>query len=434
VTPRVLEFTDLAGPVTGLSSDDDRWLAELAAEARPNDFAIPFARRHPDDRPGVIVERDGNSWRAGRYIGQLRRGDRILTIRPRLGIDTIGEWMAAITGVVAVARAAAVEDSADLLVAPIVARLWAASVRQASQHGLPTFRAESHAAGSTVRGRLDGKRTAVLAARGATAIAWTERTKSLDNPVSRSIVAADNVLGRLLDHSSPRWRGDRTEEIVTRIRHSVGNRPKLPTRRQLDRVRYTPIRLPFRPVAELSWSIAQFGGIQNTPSGDDIEGMLIDVAELWELFVLHCAREAFASIEVAHGTFVSDAAFLMYSAADPAAGRGRLLPDVIVGPRATPCAIIDAKYKRLSGDYRDPDRGDLYQLAAYLSASTTDICRPAGMLAYPIPVGSEAFLGTADIERHGPWLTMQGNNVQFVRLPVGTSDCVAALRRHLPVS
>ncbi|WP_238419499.1 McrC family protein [Gordonia sp. 'Campus'] len=426
MTLKTIEFLDLDGPTTALSAEDDLWLADLAKVAQPDAFVVPFAHRHPDEHPGSVVERSGPGWRAGRYIGQLRRGDRILQISPRLGIDTIGRWMTAVTGVVAVKQTAGLEESSDLLVAPVIARLWVNSVTQSSLHGLPSFRREVDAFGTTVKGRINGRLTAAFAARGVASVAWTERQKSLDNSVSRSIVAADNVLGGLLDSWAPDWRGSRVEEIVMRLRYSTGNRPRLPKRRELDRVRYTPIRLPFRQTAELSWRIANFGGIQNTPAGDNIEGMLIDVAELWELFVLACAREAFATETVAHGNLGGDKSYLLRSTRDGTSGLGRLLPDITVGPAGSPLAIIDAKYKRLTNDRRDPDRGDLYQLAAYLATnSKAGVPPPVGLLAYP--AASEKLLDVR-AEALGPWKTSQDNTVHFARLPTEETQCAAALR------
>ncbi|WP_338857670.1 hypothetical protein WDY80_11735 [Gordonia hongkongensis] len=426
MTLKTIEFLDLDGPTTALTAEDDLWLADLAKVAQPDAFVVPFAHRHPDEHPGSVLERSGRGWRAGRYIGQLRRGDRILKISPRLGIDTIGRWMAAVTGVVAVKQTAGLGESPDLLVAPMIARLWANSVAQSSQHGLPTFRREVDASGTTVKGRLNGRLTAGFSARGVASVAWTERQKSLDNSVSRSIVAADNVLGGLLDSWAPGWRGPRVEEIVMRLRHSTGNRPRLPDRRQLDQMRYTPIRLPFKETAELSWRIAHFGGIQNTPAGDDIEGMLIDVAELWELFVLACAREAFPTESVVHGNLGGDKSYLLRSTRDGTSGLGRLLPDITVGPASSPVAIIDAKYKRLTNDRRDPDRGDLYQLAAYLATnSKAELPPPIGLLAYPAT--SEMALEIRS-EALGPWKTSQGNLVSFERLPTEQIQCSAALR------
>lgn len=431
----ILRFKDLSPTSDALSTADDAWLTRLALDCQPEDYVVPFAARHPGDEPGPLLERTTAGWSAGRYIGELRRGDRILRIEPRLGIETIGSWLRAITGVVAVPHAAAQGDSADLLIAPIVGQLWVSAVRQAARHGLPTLRTTRINTGTVVRGRLNGRATANLAARGVAQVGWTERPRSLNNPVGRTIIAADNVLGGLLDSHDPNWRGPRASEVVGHIRREVGNRPKLPLLSELNSVRYSPIRLPYRKLATLSWSIARYRGIQNTPAGSDIDGILLDVAEVWELFVLHCCKRAFTAHSVRHGTTGDGRRYLLTAESDSRHGLGRLLPDIIIGDG--PDLLIDAKYKRLSESHW-LQREDLYQLAAYVSQATTaDAVRtwdrgvspsaqlPTGMLAYPADPGGSA---KSREESLGPWLSSQGNRMVFVRLPVSESACVESLR------
>ena len=84
-------------------------------------------------------------------------------------------------------------------------------------------------------------------------------------------------------------------------------------------------------------------------------------------------------------------------------------------------AVLDAKYKRLRSSAERPhgvDRGDLYQLVAYMSAHEV----PQGALAYP-PAPEDRATG-ADL---GPWRLASGQTVQFVRLPSSEPDCIASL-------
>jgi hypothetical protein len=89
-------------------------------------------------------------------------------------------------------------------------------------------------------------------------------------------------------------------------RAGVGARPRLPERHELTRVRYTPITMPFEQAALLSHRIASgLGYVASNDEGygasDDegkAEGILVDVAELWELFVLNCARVGLPGLQV----------------------------------------------------------------------------------------------------------------------------------------
>jgi len=104
------------------------------------------------------------------------------------------------------------------------------------------------------------------------------------------------------NHDSPkRWRRGRPlvqvrfDESLSLCAASFpcGLRPQGPSRAELERVRYTPITAGFAPVAELSLQFANRRGLasDSTPDGD-CQGILLDVAEPWELYVLALLRRA----------------------------------------------------------------------------------------------------------------------------------------------
>ena len=209
---------------------------------------------------------------------------------------------------------------------------------------------------------------------------------------------------------------------MPRLLGATGPRPALPTRRELDAVRYTPITLRYRRVAELSWQIARHRGLRAAATGEGSDGMLIDIAELWELFLVHCARRAVGAAAVVHGTRLTRPEPLLHSTIDPSRTLGRLYPDLLVGPPAASHAVIDAKYKMLR-DPRGVDREDLYQLNAYLTAHGDTSPRTIGALAYPA-FDDEV---RSDAERHGPWRSPTGHQLHFIRLPIDEVACVSAL-------
>jgi 5-methylcytosine-specific restriction enzyme subunit McrC len=172
----------------------------------------------------------------------------------------------------------------------------------------------------------------------------------------------------------------------------------------------------------LSHEIARRRGHLTSASSADASGVLIDVAELWELFLVHCARRAFGPTHVEHGTAEREGAHLLRSISRPGAQLGRLKPDILVRDSSGALvAVIDAKYKRLRSWRGSPsgvDRGDLYQLTSYLSGHDV----PLGVLAYPPHDTDEA---SADLD--GPWLTRAGQETRFVRVPATATDATAAL-------
>jgi 5-methylcytosine-specific restriction enzyme subunit McrC len=281
--------------------------------------------------------------------------------------------------------------------------------------------------GLFVRGRLDVPTTALLRGSGRQAVASITRARSLNHPAVRAIVCAERALATALA-GQREWRSDRVRQTLPPMRAAVGGRPRLPRVSELLNVRYTPITLPFRRVALLSHRIAtRLGYGANDEEGSD-EGILIDVAELWELFVLNCTRQAVPSgWRVEHGAR-SRGPDALLRARDGEHTMGRLRPDLIIRDETEVVAILDAKYKRLTPTRERPDgvaREDLYQLAAYATRFKPST---AAALVYPRDAGDAPVSSTA--ERLGPW-TDGRVSFKFQTLPTDIASARHALGEQI---
>ncbi|MFN8162430.1 MAG: hypothetical protein U0R26_01055 [Solirubrobacterales bacterium] len=426
MTLPALLLEDLS-PHEAVDGEEDDWLTRLAQHLANHDHTLRLSGRHrQDDEDDAALSRgsDGRWW-TGRFIGEINFEGRELRISPRLGIDVVGVWLARALNLSVIPRAATQAGSGPLI-AQLVDRMWSASLAEAGRHGPPRFRRADRSAGLYVRGRLDVPGTLALRLARVPKVASRTERRSVENPVSRAIVLADRTLGSLLGPEKP-WRPELADELLRQLRAEVGANPEMPSAREMRKVRYAPITRSFEPVARLSLEIARRRGTLTSGSGDDTSGVLIDVAELWELFLLHCARRALGESRVEHGTGTSSTAFLLVSDADPTARMGRLKPDLLVrDEQGRERAVIDAKYKRLRNSMERPqgvDRGDLYQLVAYISGHNV----PYGALAYPPADADEA--KAADLS---PWRLASGQEVGFIRLPAAEVDCVSAFRSLLP--
>lgn len=414
-------FQDLS-PRPPADNAEDQWLARLAAQLEGEDHVLHLAggrRVDDEDEPALSRGSDGNWW-AGRFIGELRFENRELRIEPRLGIDVIGAWLAHALNLNIVPKAATAASQGPLIV-QLIDRVWSAGVADAARHGGPRLRRTSHHDHLFVRGRLDVPATIRHRAARRPLLATTRTERDLDNPVARVLVLADRTLRSLLP-TRPSWRPTLTGEVLSKLRGTVGSQPELPPLADLRGVRYSPISRRFESVALLSHEVARRRGHLTSASSADASGVLIDVAELWELFLVHCARRAFGTTHVEHGTAEREGAHLLRSVSKPDAQMGRLKPDILVRDfTGALIAVIDAKYKRLRSWRGSPsgvDRGDLYQLTSYLSGHDV----PLGMLAYPPHDTDEA-----GAELDGPWLTRQGQDTRFVRIPATAGEAAAAL-------
>lgn len=412
-----LQFADLSPYAGELSADDDAWLADVA-KIDPRVYRIGIEDDRPEDDewlPLVERGRDGRWW-AGRFIGSLSLEGRRLTVQPRLGIEVVEAWLDQAFGLVAPPASARHAESETFIVR-LLARLWCRAVDNATRHGLPLLRLPRSHEGLFVRGRLDARRTLRLLGEGRPQVASVTYDRSLDHPVTRVLVRAERALAERLTETAE-WRTERVRQVLPHLRAAVGSRPKLPSSFELGRVRYTPITLPFKQAALLSHRIASRLGYSAADEPGSAEGILVDVAELWELFVLNCARRAVpTAMRIEHGTTIGRRDFLLRSQQTDR-GMGRVKPDVLVLRGRRTAAVIDAKYKRLAFSPERPngvDQADLYQLAAYASRYEPE---QVAALVYPRDGDSDP----ARAEELGPW---RGGEETFVfrRLPTDAAGC-----------
>lgn len=427
LTLQALDLSPLDGELT---SEDEAWLGRVQRYVVASRHVIRFGEAETqDDGEDYIVSRDRfGRWWAGRYIGDLSFEGRRLQIRPRLTEEVIAAWLGDVLNLVAIPETAAREQS-DAFMARLMGAVWCRAVAEASRHGPPSFRRPHGHEGFYVRGRLDVRATARLRATGSPHVASIQSFRDLDNDVSRTLVAAERVLtGRI---GNDHWVTPRVAEILPSLRGAVGARPRLPTHRALGRIRYTPITRPFKAAAELSWRLAQLQGYSAASEEGRSEGLLVDVAELWELFVLRAFERALRDLHIEHGTHAGQATWLLSSCTDPRAGLGRLKPDILAFAAGTPVVVADAKYKRLENWWPERpqgvDRADLYQLTSYLARYSPG-GEAAGLLVYP-RVEQQQELATA--EAKGPWQLEAGSDVRFIRLPVWLEDAAGELRALL---
>lgn len=394
------------------TAEEQDWL-ESIAKLSPEEYVL-HAQLETDHEPTnePILDREVDGWRANRYIGEIRHEGRTLVIQPRLGVETIMSWISTVLNVQVLPRTAEQSTGTTSAVTQLLAALWRASTLTAGQHALPRTGQKISSNGLAVKGRLDVGATARRRASGHRDLVSTRVARTYDNAPARAVVLADRYFDQHL--AGARWRGPRLDEQLAVLRAATGPRPPKPSLHEIQKARYSPITIKWRRAAELSWRILNKDPLGVAAQEESTHGVLIDVAELWELFVLHCVGLA-TEQPVWHGTTTQTSGYLARSTVDPRRTIGKLYPDVLVGKEPV-TAVLDAKYKRLGGR-RGVDREDLYQLHAYSSTFGA----PLAALAYPAIVDE-----VPDDERDSPWQTSTGD-LSFLTLPTEKDACVEKL-------
>lgn len=412
-----LSVRDCSPFVPRPSPADEAWLPRLSRATRGGELILRLEEGR-EDEPVVMCDPDG-SWRAGRYVGSLSFEGRRLDILPRFGEETLRSWIAGAFNL-ALADTPGRPGSDESFVARLLAAVWTRAFVSAARHGPPSLRSDVRDVGLTVRGKIDLPASVALRAAGRPGVASIRRERSLDHAVTAAIVAAWAELSKALGRGGD-WLPDRLAEIIPRMTAAVGSRPRIPSLAEIDAVRLTPITAGFRPLAELSARIASGRGLSPLSSEDGTcRGVLLDVAELWELFVLGALRGAWPDLDVLHGTRELGAALPLLRNAE-GRGLGTMRPDAVARNRSGVVFVADAKYKRLHPTAWNPapQREDLYQMAAYVGRWGAE-----GLLIYPEDPGTP---GEPPAASGSPWFLGGGQAISFVSLPARLDEARARL-------
>jgi 5-methylcytosine-specific restriction enzyme subunit McrC len=418
-----------------LTRADERWLEEIAERVTGSEHVVRLSGAAEDPEPIVSRAYDGH-WRAGRYIGSISFQGRRLVIEPRLAPAGVRELLRTALNVIVPALSAELERS-SMMVPLLLAMVWSRRLDAATRHGLPFLRLPNKREGLYVQGRVDERRTMELRRRGTLALSSTAIERSLDNDIVQTLVCGHRALLKMLGGDA--WMTRRAHDVMPHLWAAVGTRPSLPTALAVRRIRYSPIRLQYRGLVEHSWALARGWGL-NAGGEGDAEGLLIDMAELWERFVLRCVERAVeAGDDVSHEALgVGPRQYLYRSVTAADHSMGLLLPDIVVRRSGNPVAILDAKYKLVANRkeaHLGVTREDRFQLAAYLSAYRDTI--PRGMLVYPAELSDDGLEKPADQQRlssaeaDGPWRGPSGTLAHFVRLSFDPERATAQLRTAL---
>lgn len=269
-----------------------------------------------------------------------------------------------------------------------------------------------------------------MIAAGGSQVVSIRSERSLDQAASDAIVAAYKVLRRWLGVPDEQWMPARAKELIPNLMSVTGARPRVPTKAELEEIRYTPITAGFAPIAELPRQIANRRGLAaDVNASGETKGVLLDVAELWEMYVLSVLRTAATPLTVTHGTRERAATKKMLHSDVTGQGLGTLIPDAILHAGGQVQGVVDAKYKSLhpsAGAPNGPQREDLYQMAAYLGRFNPAAGRMSwGILAYPLDPARPSI---PEAEQFSPWSLDGGRKVVFTSLPHVASDAVTKLR------
>jgi 5-methylcytosine-specific restriction enzyme subunit McrC len=377
-------------PING--REDDEWLRRLVLAAKPAAMLLRLGHQideQPDDEPIASFDAASGTWWAGRYIGEVQFEGRTLRFEPRFGMPSLMRWLTAIWGVRLMDSKGRYEQQRIWLWL-VIAHLWAGRLIAAAKHGLPFRRVDTAHHGRALRGRLLARETAIARAIGDDRLASMTRARVVDPVIGGILLAAFERLCVALGSRGEKnyWLPDRGKTLVDDLQSALGGSLNSIAAAGKATIRYSPITENYRPAVDLSLSILGHRPRMASAGGDGKAfGVLLDMAEIWELYVAKILQIGLPGLRVSHtGRSTEHFRWLLKSATDDDKF-GSLRPDIVIADHQERClAIADAKYKtnRINASNRTGIvTDDLYQLTAYLSGFGDPASRLDGFLIYP---------------------------------------------------
>ena len=405
-----IQATDLSA-IRNIDDQQDRWLRKLARTSDLDARVIRLSGGSSEAaEPIVRFDAQSGTWWTGRYVGEVIHQGGRLTIAPRFGVAQLQRWLSRIWGVRLLSSKGKYEHS-RLWLWELLGRLWEAQLLAGAKHGLPTRRVDRIHRGQALRGRLDVRMTAREIATGRGTLVSRSRERLIDRQISTILLSAFEQLRRRLDQlADPRsWMSPRGQTIVQEFQSHGADHGGEAISSLRSPVRYTPITQSYQPVVDLSLSILKNRPLSSSAEGQsDVMGVLIDMAEVWELYVYHLLRSSLIGSRVLHTGRCSERADALFQSDRTGQTLGRLKPDILITDldSETVRAVLDAKYKSTKPADTRPygvHREDLYQINAYVSAFGSPGKTVSGALIYPS--GAKGFeIGRLQVD--SPWRSL----------------------------
>jgi len=393
-----------------IDNHEKLWMQDLCLHLDKELFTLRLTDKSNDE---PVIEFRNGRWYTGRYIGEIQYKGRTLRITPRYE-SAFHRWISIVCGVRMIQSSGSYCNS-NMWLWELIARIWGEQLVRGAKHGLPYTRMEETLKAPSLRGRMKVMETALEVGKGTNKLASLSRIKVIHPTIAFILSNGYRRIKKELGHRSVHsWLSDRGREIINLISQSEGSR-SYKTIYKIPKIKYTPILESYRTVVDLTLRLLQQKSIGVSSNGaQEVTGTLLDMAEIWELYVYHLLRNALVGVEVIHTGRVREAAGHLFENRDENK-IAALKPDIILrrpGSKQV-LAVVDAKYKHTHPSLSKPtglERNDLYQIHAYMHAFSDPGHSASGILVYP----DETDAKIRQYQQGNPWFSSQlKNNLYF---------------------
>ena len=171
---------------------------------------------------------------------------------------------------------------------------------------------------------------------------------------------------------------------------SFGVQDEKVTINDINKINYSKLNIHYKPVMELSKSIIKnkLASSSSTGQTKDSFGYFIDMAELWELYLLKLLQRNLPKYNV-YSPNIKGSQYLIENE------YRQIRPDIIIEKDNKIVAILDAKYKfynklGANGTHPNVSREDLYQMTSYLYHYGKENKKIKGLFITPVAITEDS--------------------------------------------
>jgi len=320
---------------------------------------LNLSNHHKDKEPIVYYDFKRKKWFAGRYVGEcdfvFKNQKYKLTIEPRFGNKVLIKLFEHIYKVKLpksyhdIKSNQSVRDIHQLLICIIWINLYSKSAK----NGLLKERKFIKEEGNAIKGKFL-VRQSYLSVKTRNIVKYEFPEKTINSTANQIIYKAYVILVEKYNLSvsllplSIRSYLNELAQIIIHKNISTSDYKK---------IRYNAIYANYKPLVDFSWDIIQKNSFSSKESLKVNYNFFLDMAEVWENFIKTVLKNRLSYF----GWSLIENKILLYK--DKLYQRN-IIPDIIF-KNGDNVLVLDAKYKKMNGDWYDLDREDFYQIHTY---------------------------------------------------------------------
>ncbi len=368
---------------------------------------IPIDDKHYKDEDGQLaypsyydsLSKEWQPWRAGRYIGEViinvPKNDKIskvnISIEPRFGkeflfamIDELFHFNLLRSDS---SNSSPQKKGWNELMRLIMNHIWIHKFSNAIKYSLPRKTLKKSYRGVQVKGHINIRKSikSYITTR---QLVSEYREKEVDRLICSIVYRAYKILSSkgISNSSVPTHVQDALNILITSCKDQNFNISD----HDYNTIVYKDIFRNWKPLVDFSWQIVKGKTLSTESSVGNGMCLFLDMAEIWEAYLRKVLGVTFAD----EGWEVLPQAECERKVYKGLFYGRTIIPDIVLRREygnVTQYMVFDAKYKRMTGNKVDVDRGDFYQIHSYIqyysSLPNSEVL--VGGLLYPIHKGCD---------------------------------------------